>query len=463
MRHRTSSERRRRLLSNSAFLLVLCIAISAHAQAPSSVFGQPSPQLQQHLEAQPTPLVPQKPPASATPNWKPATIPPSPIHASPSGSTVKPMTKARVPARQRSKQITKFSPHRTALLRHQIKIRDEQNRIARSLRGQWAKQPVFTAAAAPSTYASNAATARMSLAPRPASPLSIRSMKKGDPTLALARQPNGIWFVNDKQRDFVVTPGGNVVIFGKGFGQVRGEVSVKGLVGFPGGVAGLQVSSWTNFEVDATMPAGIRGVADLEGIVLEVILPGGKPLSLGNGRFVAAREEIVLPEGLDMNRIFDFRPSPNLLSNEDLAGGNFRQVALDYRGSVDRITSSSAVDCFKPGVDTLFPRDLPLGFQVSGIVMEHGRTDTGDGDQWGQSGNHMFFPGYGPEWGTTNVAIGRNRDKTVDTLSISWGVFRSHTSPHIAPMRDAEDVCSSNYWITQVWVVGPAGLSPFPR
>lgn len=469
---------RQSTLGTVLIVVVLVLATPArpaHAQAPGSAFGQQPQQLHQQLErppARPSPAAPFAKPAAKTPNWNAAGSNTAPSSLSPPSApnsaprTAQPL-KTGVPAKNArvlelsKEKLAKAAPNRTALLQTQLKIRDEQNRIALSLKGQGERHAMLATQATPSSSAFAGApgrTSSLAAAAEARSPLAARNAKTQD---ALANQPDGIWSVNNMARDFVITPGGNVVIFGKGFGERPGQVLAKGLTGFPGGAAALQVTAWGNFEIDAVLPPGIRGVADLNGISLQALASSGKSFTIGNGRFYAERAEIVLPRTIDMHAVFDVRLSPNWTINFNPAEGSATDVEMARNGFVERFDDSSALTCKQPGADMLFSKDLPLGFQVSGIAMVYGRTDSGDGNGMpnGDSGSHTFTPGYSITWGQTTVAVGANRDKVVDTISIGWGVWRSHTSPGIT--QDKEDVCASSYAITEVDVLGPAGLSPF--
>lgn len=468
--------------------LPLGLASMAMAQAPGSVFGQSPQQLQQRMDRAPAPAAPAPSPftnpAAKAPNWN-ALSPHSSVPLAPSahvptpaearGAQPQPIGRAAKDARLfklSTTQLTKSAPNRTALLQTQIKYRDEQNRIALSLKGQWARQAALTRVPTSSSTFAGAPghTSSLAAASEARSPLAARNAKTED---ALAGQPDGIWFVNNQSRDFIITPGGNVVIFGKGFGPSPGQVFAKGLTGFPGGAAALQVRSWGNFEIDAVLPPGIRGVADLDGIAVQVLAPAGKSFTLGNGKFIAAREEITLPSGIDMRAVFDVEISPNWTVTQDNSGSspsgggfgtmNTSSVALTQWGGVGRYEAFTKAECKRPGTDTFIPKPLPRGFEVTAIGMVNGRTDTGDGNGMlnDEPGNHLFIPGYSITWGQTKVATGRDRDKLVDSIAIGWGIWRSHTSPGLGPNSPSEDICMSAYQIVSVTAVGPAGLAPF--
>lgn len=431
------------------FLALICGFIPpAAAQAPDSAFAQPPRQQPQFQVPPAMPGASSKKPVTM-PNWNtggskagPALAPPFAASAPNAASTMK----TGVPAKNAramplaKERLTKFAPRRAALLQAQTKIRDEQNRIAQGLRAHAAGQQVMDKPPGSPLAQAPGRTSSLGAAAASHSPTSIRN---ASPSFALAHQPDGIWFVNGEKRDFVITPGGNVVISGKGFGPAPGHVFASGLTGFPGGAAALQVTAWNDFEIDAVLLAGIRGVPDLDGISAQAFTSAGKSFALGNGKFVAAREEIVLTSQLD--RLVLLQPSsqwPGVMAAD---------------GGVHRRLGGDSLTCPSPGTDDLLFPQPPRGFQVSGVGMWHGRTDTGDRDAWGDAGNHMFIPGYSiGDWDMTSIAGGQN----VDRLRIAWGVFRSHTSPQFLEGVANGDQCTSDYQV-EVDLVGPAGVSPF--
>ena len=432
-----------------AIAVLVCLLAPAHAQAPGSVFGQQPQPLSPRFQPPPASSVaPSKKPAATTPDWNasrpnaaPALTPPA---AGPAPRTAVPL-KTDVPARnarapQLSKEkLTKWVPKRAGLLQVQVKIRDEQNRIAQGLRGHAGGQPLIDNAARGAFAQAPGRTSSLAAAAEAHSPLAVRNARTQD---ALARQPDGISFINGKPRDFIITPGGSVIIAGKGFGPASGRAFASGLTGFPGGAAALRVIAWSNFEIDAVLPAGIRGVPDIDGISAQVFTPAGKSFTLANGKFIAAREEITLTSQLD--RLILLKPSaawPWIMAAD---------------GGVHRWLGGNSVECPSAGTDELIFQP-PSGFEVSGVVMRYGRTDTGDGDAYGHAGNHLFIPGYGiGDWDTTAGPGGQ----LFDRLSIAWGIFRSHTSPGIFKGVANGDQCNSDYQIA-VSLVGPAGVAPF--
>jgi hypothetical protein len=113
------------------------------------------------------------------------------------------------------------------------------------------------------------------------------------------------------------------------------------------------------------------------------------------------------------------------------------------------------------------------GFDVIGATLGHGRTDSGDGDGYGQPGGRVFFPGYGfGAWTDDRVTrpLGGGTEDFVSALPINWGVYRAHRSPNVAAgvsfagpyvnSTNESNLCSSYYEITSLRLYGPAGVTP---
>jgi hypothetical protein len=121
----------------------------------------------------------------------------------------------------------------------------------------------------------------------------------------------------------------------------------------------------------------------------------------------SSREEIELPAQSDLHRIFDFTPSPN-------PGATMSQQSCVYsvpfsnNGGVCRVHQPP---CFAPAIDVYYPKSLPNGFIVTAFsLVPSTPTDSGNGDGFGYSGNHVFTPGYEiVSWGDAKTAVGPNR------------------------------------------------------
>lgn len=244
---------------------------------------------------------------------------------------------------------------------------------------------------------------------------------------------SGIWTVNGKGQGFLVTPGATLTLEGWAFGETMGQVNVLGQ--FPSGAAALRIVDWHNGVVSALLPAGIRGVADHD-VTVQLITREGKVFLLRSGKFVASREDVTVTQGIP--RLVTLRAEPVWQAGLDDSGHLLRVLTYDNMGNPP---------CLPPGRDVLTVRDPGRGFVVTGISAHWGRTDTGDGDGYGNPGNHMFAPGYG--FGDWNG----------DSIDVKWGVWRSHESPSIW-LADPSISCRSEYQIA-VTLSGPAGVSPF--
>jgi hypothetical protein len=330
---------------------------------------------------------------------------------------------------------TKYAPNRAEVLQSQINVRDAENAIAQSARKVAAPAADAQSAATPPTSVTALSSRVVAV---PASAMTIPATRSRVDAPAVMTPP-GVWFVNNKEKNFTLTPGGYVTIVGKGFGDDVGKVSMFVLA--QGGTLEIAfpVSEWHDREVYAFVPAGIRGIAD-QSTRLQVRTRSGTPYSLDTGTFYATREEITVNTGL--GRVVQFSPSPSW------------DAALADNGRVDR----SGEYCPKQaGADRLYFKPQANGFVVSSIAWWTGRQDTGDGDGYGNDGRRSFVPGYSfGEWGTGPIGVGRDRSAQVPTLSLNWGVWCSYSYRSGFSSNETE----SNYQI-EVSLVGPAGLRPF--
>ena len=129
-----------------------------------------------------------------------------------------------------------------------------------------------------------------------------------------------------------------------------------------------------------------------------------------------------------------------------------------------RFQEAEKIDCpTNGGADTIVFNSMKNGFYVSSAALLPDRVDTGDGDGFGNPGSRVVLGQYG-------VAI-----TAPNTVSASWGVWRSHRSPvevGVQPdassafwgpemiLRRAHDICQSFYYLS-VTIVGPKGLAPW--
>jgi hypothetical protein len=268
------------------------------------------------------------------------------------------------------------------------------------------------------------------------------SVQQGVVSKELITSQPGISSVNNKIRGYIVSPRSYLTIKGRDFGGTIGRVNVIGSY-FPSGGTALRVANWRTDEIYVLVPPEIRGVVD-HPVSIQVITSAGQTFRFDDGKFVAAREEIVVRTNI-----------PQMISFESPRGW---VSAMSNEGFVNRYKSGESVDCPAPGQDRLrgpdryaYSRSIfaGRGFVLVGLNASWGRTDSGNGDGWGNAGSRTFFPGYGfSDW------YGQDQE----IIDVSWGVWRSHMSPEI--FLSGYDICSSSYQI-EVVLSGPAGVAPF--
>jgi hypothetical protein len=348
----------------------------------------------------------------------------------------------------------KYVPTRATELQLQATVRDAENTLAQGAHQKSVQQEPTTAAQhavltapAAGSASPSPATASMRMASVPAGTRLLPAPRsKVDTPAGMLNTPPGVWFVNDKDTGFRLTPGGNVTIFGKGFGDSAGTLNAQMQ---SGAKLAYRVSSWNDREIHATLPANIRGVPDQPAGV-QVSTRDGKSYTLDGGKFYATREEITL--NTNLGQVIQF------------AGAAHWNGTLADNGRVDREERGSNehpyFDCKSPGVDYLYFKPLLNGFVVSGIGGWFGRTDSGDGDGFGSDGNRVFTPGYSfGDWTTGSIAVARDHSVQVPMIPVNWGVWRSHSGQTLT-QYGRPDECSSNYQV-EVSLIGPAGMKPY--
>jgi hypothetical protein len=94
-----------------------------------------------------------------------------------------------------------------------------------------------------------------------------------------------------------ITPTGTLRVSGENLGTQPGLLQLEGdfpgTGNAPGGVATLQVESWTDQQVQASLPSGLRGAPDQTAHVL-LMTADGRPSNTLDIQFVATRETIPL-------------------------------------------------------------------------------------------------------------------------------------------------------------------------
>ena len=232
--------------------------------------------------------------------------------------------------------------------------------------------------------------------------------------------PAEIWMVNGKRQDFLVTPGGYLTISGKGFGATIGTANVIGA--FPGGAVPLRVIDWRDDEVYALLPEGLRGVLD-QRVNIQLITRTNVTQRIDGGRFVAAREEIVLTQNL------------RRLVSADTAGVWPAEMNAD--AAVIRSRRFGAVHCPYPDTDYLIFARPANQHQIVGVTMK--AVDPTPMPQEPFSG---FVPGY--EFGEWS-----------DRLPVKWGVWETTVT-----LTGSDWECDSGYRVDSITTFGPAGVSP---
>jgi hypothetical protein len=412
-------------------------------------------------------------------------------------------------------------PQRMKLLNAQLNVREQVNRDSAAahaaLAAQLSSQP--PAAATPAGTGAPRATAPAEapfLAATGNDSHFAAAMRATDPRLPMTPQLRaGVWGVNQHSSGFVLTPGGNLTLTGNGFGVAPTVAPAKAYLpgrflppgrvralsaGFPNGALTLVVNSWSPQEITASVPAGLRGIADLNAVVLEVATPDGHVYHSNAGSFYAAREEI--PVAVNWTGPSDIW-WPQFLGSSNWGATPYASGRIDRQVSQD-----GDFDCPKPGQDAFqfWTTNVGNGFEVSGVTLSVAAPVTaGNGDGLGHDGDRVFFPGYSivgwkqapgaPDadhnwyvyfnWGVwrwhrspnffQQVAddISSNASAVLDDAALlgvavtsvpgailaGWGADHGVLSADISAVDDSKNGCWSSY-VIGITAVGPAGLSP---
>lgn len=427
--------------SSAAALVVLFWSAGAPGASPSA-FAPPAPAIPQPATAAATgwqaPTTSLQPSTSAAP--KPLQLqPPLPARAASTTLAAPPKSPVGNAASAKPRVLgtakaTKLTADRGLQAQRDAAALEAENAVARAARGHGPALPPDGAGA---VLAGPGVAARADVPAGRVAPVFAATTA----ARPLVREPQGIWYVNNKEIDYTVAPGGYVTIHGRGFGDTMGQLNVFGTT--DARQLPMQVVDWHRDEVFALLPAGTRGMHD-QAMRLQLVTRDGTTYLNDRGRFRAAREETKWSTHLD--RVVQ------------LTSTSSWKATLAANGAVDRFEGGKSIDCKAPGTDRLV-FNPPVGYEVSGIDAVWGRDDAGDGDYNGQHGSRVFTPGYSlGEWTKVTTAAGRERDQTLDAIPVNWGVWRSHTSSSFGD--GTLDVCSSSYQIT-VYLRGPAGVSPF--
>jgi hypothetical protein len=212
----------------------------------------------------------------------------------------------------------------------------------------------------------------------------------------------GIHSVNGRTGNVRLVAGGKLVINGIGFGTAPASARLVS-PRFNGQSAPLRIDWWSPAQIDAVIPSDTRGVPDDANATLEVHTSDGSTYRFAGISFTAARGETTITDGAKIERFVEW-----ITGNSQWNG----------RGKVGqmRVLEATSLDCPQVGTDRIHFRKSG-GFEVVGASMVYGRTDAGDGDKDGWPGGRVFSGTY---------AFGDWADQD---LPVSWGVWRSHTSP----------------------------------
>ncbi len=395
-------------LSAACACAAILIVSSSWAQTPAAAIKPPPAfDAARNLGGPPPPAKTENripvSPAAPERNISATTVPRPSARVAAQATTVAPQPAAT--GKLLSPKTIVASPRRTLAIKEFAQLRAQENTLAQHVRLD-ARTQVTSVTEAPGQ------AARVSIENRN--------------TWRQANAP-GILTVNRKARDFLVTPGGYLTIVGNDFGDTLGEVNVIGR--FPAGKVPLQVVNWRSGEIYALLPEGLRGVAD-QSATLQVITRAGKTYRIDGARFVAAREEILLT---NVERVLDFQSASHW------------PAGIGPAGHVSRAEGGAKMECKAVGADTFGFKSLAPGWEIVAIGMQHGRTDSGNGDGRGNPGGRTYSQGY---------ALG----PWADRMTVNWGVWRSHLSPNLS--LGGYDHCESSYLLS-VYAIGPAGLLPF--
>lgn len=177
--------------------------------------------------------------------------------------------------------------------------------------------------------------------------------------------PPHIKTVNRKTSGVAFTPGGRYRITGCFFGRSAGIVTLQG--GSGGGSFTLNVASWTDTEILATLPDSITGVTDQAGAIIVVTPSGGSAVEQGGHSFVAARDTVLLQSlsQADFSSVSGpYRPAGFSLSSAGVNNGKVYYDSGSFSGYCDMAT---------PRTDIFDASRIPLtpGFAIASIAVDN--------------------------------------------------------------------------------------------
>jgi hypothetical protein len=335
----------------------------------------------------------------------------------------------------------KVSPARAELLKSSTALRDASRAEAQAALAQGARSPVRK------TVATAAGAAEQQVLPSSLRTRTAREPNKGAHYIPLNEQIKpGIFLINRKSSGVQVTPGGQYVINGLGFGATLGQVDLVGKA-LPGGHLALQVTQWNDGQILALLPEPLRGLTD-QNVTLRVVTQGGT-LYTHDVQYYATREEISvdsLQGTLPLDRAFKAR-----LSDLDKWGSG----SISYN-LVSRSTEGQNINCPNPGNDVLTITP-PSGWALAEASVTSWFPTQSDPkhDMNGSDGDTVVSS----NWDIVNWLPINNFSSSSVQLTIHWGVFRSHTASGVTIFH-VNDFCASTYSV-QAKFIGPAGLKPY--
>ena len=127
--------------------------------------------------------------------------------------------------------------------------------------------------------------------------------------------------------DGTLRAGGKVKLWGKCFGDRTGRVEVIGQ--FPGGKLAVAFTSWSQTLIEIDVPATVRGAPDGT-VAVTVVTAEGKATPAAQGRYVAARERVEVPDRMwSPGSAFETAATSNNQPNPSESGQLARNVRIN--------------------------------------------------------------------------------------------------------------------------------------
>jgi hypothetical protein len=260
-------------------------------------------------------------------------------------------------------------------------------------------------------------------------------------TAMMATVKDGIALVNRRDKGIVVTPGGQYVIVGHGFGDKSGRVRLIDRT-IPQGSLDFLVVDWQPGAITVDLPAAISGLPDLSGAILQVTAADGTLYTKPDIAFYAARSAT------------DYTTADPQVPHLFGMVHDARWPVDSGRLFVQRWMTGNDINCPNPGSDQA-ELALKPGWTWTNAWIIQGTPATGDPDHSsdGEKGDTVVSGSY-------QLALEQQRVDPNARFQIGWGVYRSHRGEGNGVRTSVNDFCESTYDIG-VTLVGPAGTSPF--